>query len=403
MATLGAETIQSNVQCSMCSSPTSKYCPTCKGISYCSKTCEKADLRLHRLICGSGVPVSTIHYSGGWHNPAYYAVIFPADGEAPRFHRFEGKRYSNNPTHYSVDHSLRTAQRFLGCEPGCTLSITGNVLRLRSPSTTTIELYYNDKSPTNKALNRSIVATTNSHTAKHWYGSLLALKINTSSNMYLDMNMTDIRDIVDLLCTYPATNISDIINISATASPKLEVFAIRINSSGDQSLGRPMFEPIKIRADDGACRAPLTSISQLIDFPLRVIRCSAPYSPEYDKHDHDITNTAATYLNLGAGPADWGFVGLDWVDPAGSVIVVREKGGYLSPQHLEAMCHWCEFVLKPLFDDSLSMGLHPDSPIEKSAVLARLTRREFEDFYVGYDAWKGRIDSSWKRSQWPFC
>lgn len=410
MATLGVETIQSNIQCSMCSSPTSQYCPSCKGISYCSKTCEKADLRLHKLICGQGVPVPANNYPGNRSNPSYHAVLFPADGEAPRFQRFDGMKHYNKKsydysTHQSVDHSLYTAQQFLGCKSGCTLSITGNVLRLRSRSTTKIELYYNDKSPTNKAgLNRSIVATTNGHTAKHWYGSLLALKIDTSSNMYLDMNMTDIRDVVDLLCTYPATNISDMTNIPAAVSPKVEVSVVRINCPGDHALGRPKFETIKIRANHVAYDAPVTSISQLMDFPLRVIRCSAPYASEYEKREHNVDNTAATYLNMGVDPeVSWGFVGLDWVDPAGSVIVVRGKGQNLSPQHVEAMCHWCEFVLRPLFDNSRSMGLHPETPIAKSAVLARITRSEFEDFYVGYDAWKGRIDPSWKKSQGPFC
>lgn len=113
-------------------------------------------------------------------------------------------------------------------------------------------------------------------------------------------------------------------------------------------------------------------------------------------------NPAATYLQMGVDPAtDWGFVGLDWVDPAGSVVVVRDGGEELNPQHVEALCHWCLFVLRPLFQDSMGMGMDPENPMEKERVLGRLVKTEWECFYRGFDEWKGGLDKEWKKRIWP--
>lgn len=405
--------MQSDLQCSMCSSTSSNHCTTCQSSSYCSKTCQKADWPVHKLICRA--PILLHAYAEHPSYPSYDAVLFPEKEQRPRFITFTAKHpYSNVYSYgddgygYGQDKQPHPGVQILHSHPERTVTITGNVLRSRSRTDTKIELYYNDTHPAyGTGINQSIVAVTTGGMLRRWRGSVLAVKFQIpvcDPLRYADMNPVDFRDVVDLLCTFPVMDINDMTNIAAALSPNAEVPAVRINSPGDQALGRPKFEEIKIRADSVACSAPIASISQLIESPLRVTRCVAPYAPEYDNSTHDIANPAATYLNLGADPANgWGFVGFDWVDPAGSVIVVRENGVKLSPQHLEAMCHWCQFVLKPLFDDSLLMGLQPKNPIQKTEVLARITRKEFENFYVGYDAWKGGVDASWKKSQFPFC
>lgn len=83
--------------------------------------------------------------------------------------------------------------------------------------------------------------------------------------------------------------------------------------------------------------------------------------------------------------------------------MVREGGEGLDPQHVEALCHWCLFTLKPLFDDSLGRGRYPTAPLGKQEVLARVARRDFENFYVGFDALRRIVDPGWKKDIWPFC
>lgn len=414
--------MQSNIQCSMCSSTTSTYCTKCKCITYCSKICEKADWPLHKLVCN---PLRASEYPLG--------IQFLEKAQSPQFVTFSmrSQRVSSNDSSDEDEYDemnyqgyieyggFHPARQMLGFQREVgTLTVTGNALRSRPPSNHKIVLYYCATPPTDGShLNQSILAATNGRVVQNWHGSLLAVKVALpaiqppeqskspaySRPTYLSLSMVDLRDIVDFLSTYPAVNISDMTSTPSTTSPKLEVPAIRINCPGDQALGRPKFEALKIRADDAACRAPVTGISHLIDLPLRVYRVNPPFPAGYDHSAHDITNLAATYLNMGVDIANgWGFVGLDWVDSAGSVIVVREGGEPLAIQHLEALCHWCLFVLKPLFEDSMGMGRHPGPPVEKSEVLARVTRREFVDFYVGFDDWKGGSDPEWKKEQLLF-
>lgn len=395
--------MQSDVPCRMCSSKASKYCGTCKAMSYCSKSCEKADRPVHKLLCTPN-PHPELWVDGG--ERACYGILFPENEHAPRFVGFNG-RDPGSRFQYMGSYYNHPFQQILDIQSEQTLTITGNSLRSRTRWNDKIELHYNDFSPADRSRNNlSIRTVTGGRTAQPWRGPLLAVKLPVVAPgkgfLYLNMDMIDFRDVVDLLSTFPTMNINEKAIVPALANA--EVSAVRINCPGNRALGRAKFEAVRIRADDVTWGAPVTSISQLIGFPLRVVRCAPPHDPAFDDPNHDISNPAAVYLNLGIAPeADWGFVGADWIDPPGSVMVLSGKGVDLSPQHVEALCHWCQFVLKPLFDDSLLIGLHPDNPMKKSEVLARITRREFENFYVGYDEWRGSVDSNWKKSQWPFC
>lgn len=356
-------------------------------------------------------------YRGDVYWPINTAVIFPETVEAPYFSEFRSRNYPEFRTYrYGDDdgdgdyHGTRydPIKQLHGSKLECTFTITGNGLRTRTRSGNQIELYYLEKPLTDvTGPNRSIANATGGRTAQCWRGPAIAVKVVTpvtSPPQYLSMNLLDLRDVLDQLCAFPAVNISDMANPPWAAAPKVEVTAVRINSPGDQSLGRPKFEMVNIRGDDRACSAPITAISQLVQLPLRVSRCCTPYDRQYEVGPRTLNNPDATFLNMGVDPAgSWGFVGLDWIDPAGTVIVVRADGAPLSPQHLEAMCHWCLFVLKPLFDDSRAMGLHPEKPMDKDLVLARITKSEFERFYVGFDEWQGSVNDSWTKAQWPFC
>lgn len=305
-----------------------------------------------------------------------------------------------------MDGQYDPVKQLLDCKLDCTFTITGNVLRSRSRSGHQIELYsLGTRSTSGIKLNSSIAHATSGVVAKRWHGPAMAIKVATpvsSPPEYLDMTMLDLRDVIDQLCVFPDLDINDA-TITPIA-PKIEVSAVRINCPSDQALGRHKFEALNILASHAACSAPITGISQLVQFPLRVMRCSAPDTRQFDSIPSALDNPDATFLNIGVDPAgSWGFVGLDWIDPAATVIVVRADGAPLSVQHVEAMCHWCLFVLKPLFDDSRGMGLHPEAPVQKDVVLSRITKSEFERFYVGFDEWKGSGYHGWKKAQWPFC
>lgn len=79
--------------------------------------------------------------------------------------------------------------------------------------------------------------------------------------------------------------------------------------------------------------------------------------------------------------------------------MVRTDGTPLSVQHLEALCRWCLFMSKRMFDNSGWMGLHPEKPMKKEVVLGRISRVDFETFNVGFDHWKGTVDAGWIKAQ----
>lgn len=403
-------------QCTMCSSRTAELCTGCNSTRYCSKTCMKADLPVHKLLCGVSKPEPSYdsYCNSQPEHPCFQGVLYPAIGCKPSWVIYRGnypRRYIDECGNYYRDspHPATQLLRHLGSP----WIITGNALRSRTRTLDKLELYATtttNRPTTEYPLNLSVLSVTNQRPAQNWCGPLLVVKVSLkempryTAPQYQDIDMVDFRDITDFLCTYPTININDMTSsiAAAVSTPKLEVSAIRINCPGDQALGRPNFERVTLRLDDPACRAPVTAISQRIEFPVRVSQCRPPHATQFDASSHGVINLAATDLNMGVDPTkDWGFVGPEWLDPAGSVFVVRDDGKPLHPQHVEALCHWCLYVLRPLFADSMGMGADPLDPMDRERVLARVDKREWQCFYRGFDEWKGANRQVWTKGMWP--
>ena len=92
---------------------------------------------------------------------------------------------------------------------------------------------------------------------------------------------------------------------------------------------------------------------------------------------------------------------MEWQQPAGSVVVVHAERKEVLPQHVEALCYLCQYVMQPLFEDSMGAGMDPANPIPKGDVLRRLTPREFQLFYLGFSNWKRDNDPNYKTVQLP--
>lgn len=234
-----------------------------------------------------------------------------------------------------------------------------------------------------------------------WPGPLLVLRsegLTLGDSCLADMDMVDFRDAVDVLCSYPDVNINvaDPESVRMSVGPAGGVWGVRINCQGEQEVyKREKFEAVKVPRSDPVFGVPVTSISKLISLPIKVIRCSTYKSME----GYNSTNPEATFLHMNANPRDesWGWAPMEWQDPAGNVVVVREDGKPLLPQHAQALCHFCLSYLQPLFDDSLEQG----SARARAKVMEKITRTEFEGFYLGYDRFKRESDSSWKSVEHP--
>lgn len=84
----------------------------------------------------------------------------------------------------------------------------------------------------------------------------------------------------------------------------------------------------------------------------------------------------------------------EWQRLEGSVHVIRADLEPLHPQHLGAPCHYRQYVLPPLFENSARRSKHQESKIAKDKVLQRITPRAFATFYVEYNQSK-KDDPKW--------
>lgn len=204
-------------------------------------------------------------------------------------------------------------------------------------------------------LNRCVIAAARGRYVNFaWPGPLLVVRsrgLTLFDSELVDVDMVDVRDAVDVLCSYPDVNIN-----VAPPEATWEVDAVRVNCVGERALyDRPQFEAVKVRRDHPVFAQPPAGISRLLGFGVRVVMCS----PNKGTRGYDCTNLEATALQLDPDPRNitWGRVsaagqqaleGLLFM--GGNVVVVREDRGTLRMQHVEALCRFCLHVLLPLFD-----------------------------------------------------
>lgn len=383
----------------MCSNMTSQRCKTCDCSNYCSKACQKADWPVHKLLCRDFHKFSTPPDAS-----SRLGIFFPDNMKTPSF------LWVSCPLQPAEDGECAWEKpNYHDClGPGSirSLQMTGNVLRSRALQDK-IHVYSREGYLVDGSkINTSIVEVTKSLMTHSWSGPFLAMKLpglDIDPGRYINIDMVGFRDVVDLFCTYPVMDINDMKAEGALAGAKDEFSGVRINCRGDQTIGgRSKFEAIQLPRNHPVFKAPVVGISKLIGLPVRVIRC--PRTSDHNLNTFDKSNQAATFLHLSVDPNDrWGWAPMAWQEPAGSVIVVREDRTALAPEHVEALSYFCQYVLQPLFEDSMGSGMHPESPIKKTVVLQRMTPRSFENFYVGYNNWKRDNDPKWdRRCPWPY-
>ncbi|KAI5847021.1 hypothetical protein DFP73DRAFT_543806 [Morchella snyderi] len=389
----------------MCDSKTSQRCKSCSCSAYCSKDCQKADWPVHKILCAEFQKFSTPPEGGTFGR----GILFPDDSKAPRFVWV--------PTKWTVgvDDGIgfeKPEFEKFGVSTRSSL-ITGNNLRSRNLQNK-LHVHYRDTFLIDESkLNQSIVVVTGGTAGHKWGGPLLAMKLpglSIDPRRYRDIDTVDFRDVVDFICSYPDHNLSDMSLVkkpTANVRPHRQYTGVRINCRSDQDIGgRPKFEPIKLPIDHPVFQAPVSSISKCIELPIRIVRCTPGETSRKStsREGYNATNQAATFLHLVAdsNSSQWGWAPMEWQCPAGSVIVVHGDAKPILPQHIEALCHFCQYVLQPLFEDSLGGGMHPESPMKKSEVLQVITRRRFEIFYIGYENWKRDNDPNYTVCTFPY-
>jgi hypothetical protein len=172
------------------------------------------------------------------------------------------------------------------------------------------------------------------------------------------------------------------------------VKGVKINCIGDQKVfNKPHFEAVEVSLTDPIFSSYDTSdIAKRIGLPVFTRRC--PPDPKWAsnednktfEHQSPFNNQDATFLHLCCDPkADldsltgtlgWGWASREWQNSVGSTIVVRQDKKPLSTLHVEALCRYCRYEIRPLLAHSMGEYV-PEEPMRKDDVLTMICRPTF--------------------------
>lgn len=360
------------MQCTMCGKPASEICKQCCSTHYCSRACQVADWRVHKLLCPSfpdfQTPPDDFSKRG---------IFFPVAGEGPKFVWIRFDWCTENGENYQqVD-----IGEFLGDGHSADrLWVKTNKMRSRSRDDALTLFLREAGAVDGSSLNFSVVgATRDRYVNICWPGPLLVLKtegLKLGNSRLLDVDMVDLRDAVDVLCSYPNHDINE-----AAPEETWEVEGVRVNCTGEiEVYKREKYEAIKVPESCGVFMEPVVGISDLLGLPVRVYRCSV----FKDADCYIRTNIEATFLHMNPNPGCemWGWAPMEWQGPAGNVVIVRADRSPLHKQYAEALCRYCYDVLQPLFHRSMSEN------IARERVLEQITKEAFREYWREFDSTK---------------
>ena len=198
---------------------------------------------------------------------------------------------------------------------------------------------------------------------------------------------------------------------------------VNIASKEDQHfLGMVKFSRVDIPANHPIFNMKPTSISGYMKLPLLVSKhgnSPMEWLRQQDKLGFNpLQNRTALFLNFEADPRSnkWGFTDLrEWDRDIGSVVVVRQDKKDITPQQVEALCHFCQHELRgPMerLEESLGVGDDygdegglPNTQVREREkfVKENMCQEKFEEFFRKFKRDKlAAEDGSWERAVSPY-
>jgi hypothetical protein len=234
-------------------------------------------------------------------------------------------------------------------------------------------------------VNESIAGITSTVPGQHhdWRGPFVAYGKrgrDMDSPHARDLDMHDFRHVVDFLFIY-STNLALDIPQSTPQGNDVKVRGVKINCDSDcRKHKKPKYEAVDVPLTDPIFAKHDTSdIADRIGLPIFTRRCQTEVSEDYVNQD-------ATFLHLCCDPTakfdsdsgivGWAFAPMRWQDPAGTVLVVRQDKKPLAPLHMEALCRYCRYEIRPLLAHTIG-EYAPDKPLDKKLVLDMICRPTF--------------------------
>ncbi|KAI0384503.1 hypothetical protein F5Y04DRAFT_230853 [Hypomontagnella monticulosa] len=378
--------------CIVCNISDAYFCGRCRNTRYCSKTCQRADWPIHKLLCPAFLKFNATDRPSKEH---FCAILFPVNKEKPEL------IWLHCPWHEDEEegrYQCPDKGPFLGKDAfSPSQSIQYNVVLEREISNT-ICVAYRDAFLIDGSLpNESVAAITSTqpYPTHDWRGPILAygmkgLGIDQTDCNDLDMN--DFRHISDYFISYGRRSMPI---IQRGVGEKIE--GVRVNCIGDQRVfKRPEFEAVEILSTDPIFYDhDVPDITKRLELAVFTRRCPPhpkwandknnkifqdglddcnPFNNRYAASMHLCCDPGATF-NLQTGTRGWGWATKGW-NGAGSFIIVRQDKKPLLPLHAEALCKYCRHEAQELL--AYSLGEYaPEKPIAKETALAMICRPAF--------------------------
>ena len=379
--------------CTICDSTNTKACARCHSTRYCSLECQHTDWPSHRLLC--------YQYSTRTDrpDPSYKrAILFPPDEVKPKIIWVECKPEENDEVPgYTYTFELPQVREHLGGKLGKYYAspeykpIKRNLLRGRD-LTNTLEVICRETFVIDgSSVNKSVVQATQFAMGYKWRGPILAMKkqgLSIDPRFHLDIDMQDYRDVVDYFISYKSIFPAEDEDVRGGNQIQYrngrKVCGVKINCEGAQSkFGAPKFAAVDVPAAHPVFSNPVAPTSKLVGMPLHTWQ----YPPDSASKDNP-TNVPATVLHRNTDETSgnwWGWAPMKWQNDVGGVLVVRNDDLDVSVQEVEALCHFCQFKMQPLFENALGGGL---VQMSRAEVLAYLTPEGFGEYIAEMRAMK---------------
>lgn len=377
MATIGASAAQS---CAVCGKGNARRCNKCKSACYCSKACQRIDWPTHRLLCAE---FATFDLATRPSKEHMRAVFFPPDEAKPRI------IWLNCPWQYG-GYQSGEVEAFIGDSlPRITPITHDPFLGKKLPDQVQI-CFRDDFLLDGSDPNKSIAAITSTRFGRYhdWRGPILAYSMlgsDMNPRKYKDLELEDFRHIANYFLSYLYEP------LPSSELPKVK--GVRINCLGDEKISkREHYEAVEIAMDDAVfIKHSKSHITARIGIPIMTRRC-AP-DPEWASQKEEtlpegepFENQDATFLHLSCnkeeefnpktGTMAFGYVPMSWLDPCGSVIVVRKDKKPLHPWHMEALARYCRYKIFPYMRHNHG-EYSATHPMSKEAVLEKISRSGF--------------------------
>ena len=247
--------------------------------------------------------------------------------------------------------------------------------------------------------NSSIMRVTGGQAPHVWTGPVLAV---VEPGLSQELDMPAFQNLCAFFGSYdPVKN----------RHPKLaakikKIKAVRINGIGYESRfenpDQP-FRPVEI-----SLAHPVFSEQMCCDLPA--VAGIPLYIHQYDKKFYNgrLGNMLAENL-LGCGnitSKQWGEIPSCWKGKTNAALVARQDGKDLLPQHVEALCAWCQNCFQALFSDPVRIeGItteESEGQEGRKRLFERAARHNFEKYWRTFCEQRAVIDESWKDISSPY-